>query len=433
MKPGTQLEKRVEALSKTLKGLTPAQRAWGFSHLVKHYCIYREKSHKATCVDCGHTWKSSKTPKVCPNCGAKLTKAESSRQRRFVERHWYCVIQRVKEFTVVRIFYIFDSRKLNDPLRETWIEEVLQHWINDEGKDTIRCRKLSMFPEYRYFPFSLGSPISLKRDYYKYGVWNPYYHIYPDGYYPRKYVSSTVVRNGFNGDFRGFLPEDVFCNILSDNRFETLWKLGMTDFCSKYLQHDKNRITKYWKPIMLYHNAEYEANDIGIWMDYLDLLEYFHKDLKNPSVVLPKNLNEEHDRLVRKKAEIEARIELERRKEMEKDKLKVLESKRKYFDITFNDGKLMVIVLKSIEDYKAEGDYQHHCVYTNSYYGKKGSLVLSARLMDNPGKPVETIEISLKNGNILQCFGPCNKFTEYHQEILDLVGKNKMLFTRKRS
>ena len=69
----------------------------------------------------------------------------------------------------------------------------------------------------------------------------------------------------------------------------------------------------------------------------------------------------------------------------------------------------------------AEGDLQHHCVFSNSYYGKKDSLVLSARMRDRPDKPVETIEISLVNGQVLQCFGACNSITEHHQEILDLV------------
>ena len=433
MRPGTQLEKRVESLSKKMKDLTPAQREWGLSHLIHHYCIFKPKSQKATCVDCGHIWQSDNIPNRCSHCGARLTIADNPRQRRFVERSWYCVIRRVKEFTVVRIFYIYDSRKIGEQNRETWIEEVLQHWINAEGKDTIRCRNLAMFPDYRYFPFSLGSNISLKRDYDRYGYRNPYYHITPSGYYPRKYVSEILKRNGFTGVFRGFNPEDVFCFILSDNRFETLWKTGLFGLCERYLKNDKNRITKYWKAVLQYHKFRYHTSDLGIWLDYLDLLEYFHKDLANPAVILPKDLNAEHDKLVRKKAAIEARIELERRKEQEKEKLAILESKRKYFDITFNDGKMMIVVLKSLEDYKAEGDYQHHCVYTNGYYGKKGSLILSARLMDNPGRPVETVEISLKNGQILQCYGKFNKATEYHQEILDLVNKNIRRFLKKPS
>ncbi len=91
---------------------------------------------------------------------------------------------------------------------------------------------------------------------------------------------------------------------------------------------------------------------------------------------------------------------------------------------------MVVIVLASLEDYRHEGNLQHHCVYSNAYYGKKDSLVLSARMRDHPDKPVETVEISLKDGKVLQCFGPCNTHTEHHQEILDLVNANSRLFLR---
>ena len=87
-----------------------------------------------------------------------------------------------------------------------------------------------------------------------------------------------------------------------------------------------------------------------------------------------------------------------------------------------------MVVLRTLEDYMAEGDSQHHCVFTNAYYGKPDTLILSARMRDNPSKPVETVEVSLKDGNILQCFGACNSFTDRHQEILDLVSANSWKF-----
>lgn len=98
--------------------------------------------------------------------------------------------------------------------------------------------------------------------------------------------------------------------------------------------------------------------------------------------------------------------------------------------ITFGNSRLFVIVLKTLEDYKREGDMQHHCVYTNGYYGKPNTLILSARMKDAPDKPVETVEISLKTGKILQCFGACNQYTDYHDEIRKLVSKNSYKFIK---
>ena len=426
MRPGNALERRVDALAAKVKDLTSAQLKWGLSHIIPHRCIYRTKSHKCTCVDCGHTWKE-KTPKRCPHCGAKLTLLNDSRKRRFVEHRYYGIVQKVQEFSVIRLFYLFDERKLGEAPSSTFYE-VLQHWISDDGHDTIRARNIGMFPFYRVCPFSLYTDLSIKRDSNWYGYRRPYYHLSPDAFYPRMKHSEILSRNGFKGDFYDLYPEDVFCYLLSDNHFETLWKLGLFDLAEYYLYKGRDRVERYWRQVLQLRDES--IDDYGIWFDYLDLLEYFHKDIHNPHYLFPPDLTAEHDRLMRKKREILERQELERRKREEKDKLAILESKSPYFGITFGNSRLFVVVLKTLEDYKREGDLQHHCVYTNSYYGKKDTLVLSARMKDKPDKPVETVEISLKTGKILQCFGACNQFTEHHEEIKSLVNKHSYIFIK---
>ncbi len=425
MKPKTLLEKRVESLAKTVKDLTPAQKEWGLSHLIPHHCIYWTRTRKAVCVDCGHTWTADK-PSICPHCGAKLTVDENSRQRVFSHRVYYGVVQKVKEFTVVRIFYVTDTKQIYLPGRDTLYHEILQHWLDDQGHDTIRAKCMAMFPYYRVCPYSLNSDISLKRDRDYYGYRNSYYHIVPHGYYPRMTYSPLLRRNGFNRDFHGFCPEDVFSSLLSDNKFETMWKTGRLALAEIYLKRDRERIVKYWKALI--RCPPLPKEDTLILLDYMDLLEYFQKNPNQYYYPSISRIREEHDRLVRKKMAIEERLRLEEIRKKQRDQLAILESKSKYFDITFGNDRLFVLVLKSLEDYLAEGKKQHHCVFTNAYYGKKESLVLSARMRDNPDKPVETIEISLADGKVLQCFGSCNSFTEYHQEILDLVVSNSKLF-----
>jgi hypothetical protein len=48
-------------------------------------------------------------------------------------------------------------------------------------------------------------------------------------------------------------------------------------------------------------------------------------------------------------------------------------------------------------------------------------LLLQA-LIDN--NPVETVELSLKSLQIMQCYGKFNKTTPYHAEIINLVNAN---------
>lgn len=427
MKPRTQLEKRVEALSATLKGLTSSQEKWGFDNVIPHYGIYKIKTMECCCVDCGHSW-TGKKPKRCPSCGAKLTLVTNSRQMRFSDGKYYVILQKVKEFNVLRQFYLYYNKKRGEPSSVRYAVEVVQHWIDDTGHDTIRAKNLAMFPYYRSCPFCLDTNLSLKRDYDRYGYNNAYYHIPPDGVYPRYSCRDKLKRNGFSGRFNGLYPERAISYLLSDNKFETLWKKGMMDFVKKYFSSDKQRIAKYWKAVLDYDRYGYRVKDLSIWFDYLDLLDYFQKDLRSPHYLFPVDLAKEHDALVRKKQAILERIEIQHRKEKEMEKLAVLAEKSRYFDITFGNDLLFVVVLKTLEDYKHEGECQHHCVYTNSYYGKRDSLILSARMKEKPDQPVETIEVSLSDGHILQCYGRYNQPTKYHQAILDLVNNNSKQF-----
>lgn len=425
MKPRTELERRVEKLASSLSSLTDAQIRWAFKHVFQHYAIHHTKSNRCLCVDCGHTWKGKQSR--CPHCGAMLTYKEDSRQRVFKERKYYGIVRKCREFTVIRIFYIEDERRIGCK-RKTHYTEVLQHWISEEGKDTIRALCVGMFPYYRICPYSLYSELSIKRDYDKYGYRNSYYHVNPDAFYPRMSYSPLLKRNGFKNDFHDCCPEDVLSGLLKDNKLETLWKLGRFGTAGRYIFHDKERITKYWKAVLRCPSLSYE--DTIILLDYMDLLEYFHKSPNTYNYPSRLSIIEEHDRLLGKKQAIEERLRIEEIRKNQRDKLAILESKSKYFGITFGNERMVVIVLASLEDYRHEGNLQHHCVYSNAYYGKKDSLVLSARMRDHPDKPVETVEISLKDGKVLQCFGPCNTHTEHHQEILDLVNANSRLFLR---
>ena len=84
-----------------------------------------------------------------------------------------------------------------------------------------------------------------------------------------------------------------------------------------------------------------------------------------------------------------------------------------------------------VEAMREEGAAMHHCVFTNGYYKKPESLILSAR--DEQGKRLETIEVNLTVLKIAQCYGACNKFTKHHQEILELVNDNMWRIRERRN
>ena len=68
-----------------------------------------------------------------------------------------------------------------------------------------------------------------------------------------------------------------------------------------------------------------------------------------------------------------------------------------------------------------EAEQMKHCVFSNEYFKKKASLILSASV---DGVKTETIEVSLETMEIVQCRGLFNQNSEYHDEILRVMNNN---------
>ena len=92
----------------------------------------------------------------------------------------------------------------------------------------------------------------------------------------------------------------------------------------------------------------------------------------------------------------------------------------------FSDGLISVRVLESVAEIVIEGKAMHHCV--GGYYTKNDSLILSACI---DGKRIETIEVSLSQLRVIQSRGVCNKNTEHHDRIINLVNQNIPLIEKR--
>ena len=97
------------------------------------------------------------------------------------------------------------------------------------------------------------------------------------------------------------------------------------------------------------------------------------------------------------------------------------DAKGRFFGIDLTDGKIHVRVLESIEQFRQEGEAMHHCVFTNEYYRRDDSLILSATM---DGKRLETVEVSLSRLKVAQSRGVCNEDSPYHKQIIKLVQHN---------
>lgn len=92
-----------------------------------------------------------------------------------------------------------------------------------------------------------------------------------------------------------------------------------------------------------------------------------------------------------------------------------------FSDSLFQTKNITIAVLENIQGFMEEGDTLSHCLFTNEYYTKKDSLILSARI---EGIPIETIEVSLSKIKIVQCRDLKNKNSKHHKVILNLMHKN---------
>ena len=73
--------------------------------------------------------------------------------------------------------------------------------------------------------------------------------------------------------------------------------------------------------------------------------------------------------------------------------------------------------------YIDEGAELHHCLFSNEYYLKENSLILSATI---EGKRIETITLQ-----VIQSRGVCNQNTPYHDQIVSLVNANHQLIRQR--
>ena len=110
------------------------------------------------------------------------------------------------------------------------------------------------------------------------------------------------------------------------------------------------------------------------------------------------------------------------------DEERFRELKSKFFGIRFTDGTIQVHVLESVQEYIDEGAELHHCLFSNEYYPKENSLILSATI---EGKRIETIEVSLDTLQVIQSRGVCNQNSPYHEQIVSLVNANQQLIRQR--
>ena len=419
MKARNKFEAAVMEQSKHLRPRTKQQIKWAFRECISHFA-YRLPKGRTTCMDCGHSWVMNKPRETCtcPHCRAKL-QVQTTRARKHKEQHYFTILTTSGNYQVLRMCLLIVGMEKGCKASSYTIE-IGQYWWNAQGRKTIVAvqRVLGRYID----TFSYCSPMAVRNDN------EAYRHISYSQIYPKFKATEALRRNGFKNDFHDIAPTVLIPALLSDSRAETLIKAGRTEHL-KYFLDNSRAFDACWQSYKVATRNGYDIEDISIWCDYVDMLRRLGKDIHSPKYVCPTDLHREH---VRRQHELRRQREREekekRRKKAMEDERRFHELKSKFFGIRFTDGTIQVHVLESVQEHLEEGTAMHHCVFSNEYYLKENSLILSATI---EGRRIETIEVNLDTLKVVQSRGVCNKNTEYHDQIVSLVNANRKLIRQR--
>ena len=419
MTPKTQREKYISSLATLLRPITNNQLEYAKKHCFYHYAVKNGKH--LHCTECCHDWYSDTINKtiVCPHCGKRL-KIKHSQKRTFHFSSYLCVTSKLKEFQVFRYFLVDKSFYIKKSVNY-YVNEVAQFWCDASGKTTIFARNRKMFAYYSNSPWDFFKPMTLKRI----GRYDARYDICPSATIVKS-VLPILKRNGFSSQLCGMNPKEYCNTILTSPQHETLLKEKQY---SAFRYFTTDNIERYWSSLKIALRNKYIIKDAQLWRDMIDSLQYCGADIHNAKFVCPLDLKKTHDMWSAKVSKIrQKRFEEERMKRAKENEQKFIQSKGKYFDIAFNSQNIYVSVLSSIAEYMEEGKCMHHCVFSNEYFAKEGTLVLSAK--DKENNRLATIEISLSTFKILQCRAAYNKVPTDKDKIERLVRRNIGLFKK---
>lgn len=436
MKPRNKLQRMVVENLKKLPPLSDYQKKQVEKHVIPHIAKLNSKC-EYTCMDCGKSWKGDKNNAdiiTCPHCSAKLT-VEKDRKRKIAYKDYFAIVTRCGGFQIIRMFFM--SATLRKGKKVTWwTDEAFHRWITSDGREVIVSRKRNWLCHY-VDSWDWSSDLEVRPEHYAHSVC-------PSKIIGRIYAIPELVRNGFNGDFHYYNPSNVVKSLLTNNRIETLWKAGQFQLAG-YFMSSPYYLDRYWPSIKIAIRNNYMVEDASMWCDLLGSLSYMEKDIRNPKFICPDNLNKAHDYWQQKRQAKEERVrrQQQRQREMDgenkylsntkqvlKDEQKYQKAKSRYFDLEFKDQEITVKPLTSIKEFIDEWHTMHHCVFVNKYYQKEHSLILHAIVN---GVSIATIEMDIKNLEILQCRGVHNSVPPFKDRIITLIESNKHKIAQKRT
>lgn len=414
MRPRNKKEREVVSLAASLPSITQSQIEWAKNN-VQEKIASKSGVESCWCSECGRSFRSSEVSEViCPHCG-KVLSVKPTKKRTGDDYDYFMIVTKRGDWQVFRCFLIHKVIKKGEEAR-FYFYEAAQKWLNVKTRNVV-AYELNKQP-FSYFmrqPFSLYGPMTIKS-----GEGITFADMVV---YPRAWIHKDFKRYGVKACFHGIRPYDLMCNVTTNPIVETLLKRGDYPLCNKAIKNPM-KVRELWGAIKIGFRNGYRYDDVDMYIDYLQAVKDAGRDLLNPKYACPADLEEAHDRMLDIVERVKEKKELMALKKKEEQ---YIERMGGFFDMELTDGLISLVCLRTIRDFRHEGNILHHCVYKGAYYERKNSLILSARI---EGDIIETVEYDLKTKEILQCHGDHNHNSKYHDRIVDLVKKSIPTITK---
>lgn len=431
MKPRTKEEEKIVRWTNKHGNITPKQMAYAKKHCFSENIL--ESRGTCLCTACKHTWHVDNCQDyemTCPHCGKSLKVVHHSRKG--VRTAYFSVVTTQSNMQVIKWFLA--TRTVSKTEDEIKLNHVGSEWIRKDGKyRSVELERFTM--TYRKDSWCFGNPMELRRNslFARYLTATATYYVK---------VLPILKRNGWkrNGVFEG--DDGVLMhNLLSNKAFESWYKIGHYGVCADWLRRMCNYSRGFsYAPVMsedeltlikLANRRHVVFKTSDMWKDYTDYLsdlQYMQQDIHNPSILFPKNFQEAHQRLSeRVRAKRDRENERAARDGQRQNMLRLSRAPEKqrwltkyaacFSDMTLTQGNFTIKPLITTDDFSKEAAHMHHCIM--SYYGTPNTLLLS---IERDGKKCETAEVNLLGtGEIIQCRGVNNCYTDYHQDILNIL------------
>lgn len=169
---------------------------------------------------------------------------------------------------------------------------------------------------------------------------------------------------------------------------------------------------------------------LTLYNDYYKACKYLNVNLNLNKNRYPNNFMQWHDIRIDQK---ETRKNYLNKLEKEKLFSEFLKISNKYLQLQqITQSNYLTIIAKSPDDLKLEGNALEHCVGRMNYDKKminEQSLIFFIRKKEEPNTPYVTLEYSIKEKNILQCYAYHN--TKPNDETINYIYHKWLPFANK--